>query len=441
MDSGKRTLLIAGAVLLVLVAVIAFVVVSRLRGNNNGSSGEPVEIVYWGLWEPESHLSSIIEAYEAEHPNVTIRYSQERFTQYEENVYTRLADPQTTPDIVRINNAWTSKFQDRLSPVPPEIMSVSEYQQTFYSCAQQDFTGSDGYLYAIPLEVDGLALFYNKDLFEQAGVSTPPRDWDTMIETAKKLTVTDTSGTITQAGVALGCSNNINHSADILAALMLQNNVPMTSADGMQATFNTSRGQDSLTYYTSFVLEHRAWSCGLRNDLEMFAGGKLAMMFAPSWRVFDIINMNPGINFDTAEFPQLVGNDQPVHFGMYWGDAVSAQSANKYEAWQFIAYLSEQESMKKMYAAASQSRAFGEPYSRKDLADELSDAPYVGPFITMAPYYTNWKIGDQKSSEQALRDAISAVVDSRSGVGSALTEAVTTINEAFVDLYGQSASP
>lgn len=435
MDSRKRLLIIIVIVTVILGGILAFLIISRSQDGNT-SSGEEIELVYWGLWEPEEHMNEVIAAYEEEHPNITINYSHERFTQYEDNVYSRLEDPQTTPDIIRINNAWTYKFQDRIAPVPPEIMTASEYQSTFYSAAVNDFMGTDGYLYAIPLEVDGLGLYYNKDLLQRAGISGPPTDWDTLIEVSKDLTITDSSGNITQAGVALGCANNINHSADILAALMMQNNVEMTTSDGMQATFNTDRGEDSLTYYTSFVEEHKVWSCSLRNDLEMFAGGKLAIMFAPSWRVFDIINMNSSVNFDTALFPQLVGNDDPVNFGMYWGEAVSAQSSHQLEAWQFIKYLSEQEQLKTMYAAESLSRSFGEPYSLPEMADEISDAPYVGPFIQMAPSYKSWKLGDQKTSEDALNKAITDVVDGRTTESSALNEAVTAVNDKFEELFG-----
>ncbi len=436
MDSKKRTFFILIAFVLILGAVLAYFYIRMSSDDgDDGSSGEPVELIYWGLWEPESHLEEVIAAYEEEHPNVTIKYSFERYTQYEDNLYTRLVDPQTTPDIVRINNTWTNKFQDRLAPVPPEVMSASEYQEAFYDAAVNDFMGTDGYLYAIPLEIDGLALYYNKDLFTRAGISAPPIDWDTVIENAQALTVTNSSGEITQAGIAMGCSNNINHSADILSALMLQNNVAMTSSDGTEATFNTDRGEDSLTYYTNFVETHNVWSCSLRNDLDMFASGKVAMMFAPSWRVFDIINMNSTVNFDTAPFPQLVGNNDPINYGMYWGEAVSAQSAHKLEAWQFIKYLSESEQLKKMYAAESQNRAFGEPYSRKELASELEDAPYVAPFITMASDYESWKLGDQTVSETALNKAINDVVDGRGSENSALQEATTTINETLEELY------
>lgn len=433
MEASKRTLLIVIAGVAIIVAVVGFLLL-REKGST-GTTGDKVELVYWGLWESESNMKEVIEEYEKRNPHITIKYTQKRFTSYEENIYERLTDPQTTPDIVRINNTWTYKFQSRLSPLPPEIMSNTEYEQTFYTTAVNDFTGTDGKLYAIPLEIDGLALYYNEDLFTKAGISSPPSDWDTFIEASQSLTQTDSSGDIIQAGAAIGCSNNINHSADILFALMLQNNVSMTDSTGAEATFNSPRGEAAIKYYTDFVSEHQVWSCGLRNDLEMFTAGKVAMMFAPSWRVFDIINMNSSVNFNLAPFPQLPANDIDINYAMYWGDTVSAQSQNQLESWKFIKYLSEKEQLKKMHAAASLDRTFGEPYSRKDLSGELEEVPYVGVFIQMAPMMTSWKMGDQQTTEAAINQAISDITDGRKRESEALIDAVKAINLKNAEIY------
>jgi multiple sugar transport system substrate-binding protein len=428
----KKKLLIVIVALVLLILIIGYIMLKRGSG---GTTNSQVELTYWGLWEKPEHMEEVIAAFEKDNPNIKINYTQKRFTQYEDNLYGALDDPQTTPDIVRVNNAWTYKFQSKLSRVPPEIMSESTYKQTFYSAAANDFEGNDGYLYAIPLEIDGLSMYYNVDLFTQAGISQPPEDWDTLIEQAKVLTEKNTSGEITQAGAGIGCSNNVLHSADILTALMLLNNVTMNNEDGTQAAFNTTNGQNALEYYTDFVTIHKVWDCTLRSDLEMFASGKLAIMFGPSWRVFDIIDMNSALNFKTVPFPQLSGNPDELYYGMYWGEAVSAASSHQLEAWTFIKFLSESDQLMTMYSAESNSRSFGEPYSRKDLAEEISGSGYVGAFIQMAPFYVSWRIGDQKTSEAALNKAIADVVEGRASTGTALEEAQTTANDKMNDIY------
>lgn len=436
MDKKKLLIIVVAIVLFLLI--ITFVILGH--GGSTNTSDEPVELTYWGLWEKPESMEEVIAEFEKEYPKIKIKYTQKRFTQYEDNLYSILDDPRTTPDIFRINNAWTYKFQSKLSRIPPEIMTASEYKKTFYPAAVADFQGSDEYLYAIPLEIDGLGMYYNVDLFTKAGISEPPTDWDTLIENAIDLTVRNSSGEITQAGAGIGCSNNVFHSADILTALMLLNNVPMNTDDGKQAQFNTSKGKETLEYYTAFVETHKVWDCSLRDDLSMFAAGKLAIMFAPSWRVFDIMDMNSTVNFKTVAFPQLPGNPEEIYYGMYWGEAVAANSTHQFEAWTFIKFLSEHEQLMTMYSKQSNDRSFGEPYSRKDLAEEITGSGYVRAFIEMAPYYVSWRIGDQKTSEVALNKAITDVIEGRAATSAALDEALKTINEKMSELYSNQSS-
>jgi len=432
-DKNRKLIIIGIATVLIIIAIVGILITRRSSSNNQ--SGEQVELTYIGLWESSNTIQSLIDDFEEEYPNVSVTYIQDRITQYEDNIYGRLSDPEITPDVIRIHNTWTYKFEHLLSPLPPEIMTQTEYSDIFYPTALDDFMGTDGQIYAVPLTIDGLALFYNKDLLEEEGITEPPEDWDTFKEYATDLTKTTSNGFITQSGAAIGCAGNINHSAELLSALMLQSNVSMTSSDDTQATFNTSRAASVLEYYTGYVTESNVWTCEQRNDLELFAAGDLAMMFGPSWRVFDIINMNPSINFDTAPFPQLVGNTENINFSTYWGEAVSVQSEHQLESWQFVKFMSEAEQQKKMFSLASQERTFGEPYSRTDLASELSNTQYVDTFILMAPYMTSWKMGDEITAKDALDDAITDVVERNVREDQALDTAVQTINTKLTEIY------
>lgn len=436
MNDKRRLLLIIGGIL--LVVIVGAVLFSLATGNKDkdGDNQPKTTLVYWGLWESESIMQSLITKYEAQNKNVDIQYVQKPFTQYEANLYTRIqlnaVDNTPAPDIVRVNNAWLSKFQPLLAPLPSSVMSSSEYASTFYPTAVNDFTGSDGALYAIPLEIDGLSLLYNKKLFNTAGLSTPPEDWDTFVEYAKKLTKTDKSGTIIQAGAAIGSAKNIKHSADILNLFLLQNGVEVISADNKTVTLTSPRAISALEFYSSFVSDKKVWSADLASDLEMFYSGKLAMMLAPSWRAFDIINSAPTIEFGIAPVPQLPGNN-PVNYAMYWGEAVPKSSPNQAEAWKFITFLSQPENMKEMFSNSSQIRAFGEPYSRKDLATELASNPYAGAYSKMAPNMKAWQMGEQGYTEESLRTAINDVVEGGADPETALKEAETRINTKLAE--------
>ena len=436
----KRLLIILGVILIVLVILLIVILQSDVSNNpdNQDSDNTPVtnvELTYWGLWEPPSVMQPIIDAYEAENPGVTILYSQQAFTNYEGRLYTRLEQAATStepaPDIFRINNTWTSKYYRYLSPLPSTVMDDMTYSETFYPTAQSDFTAKDGNIYAMPWEIDGLSVFYNKQLLSSAGVSEPPTDWDSFIELAQELTTKNDSGQISSSGLAIGTADNITHSADILSYLMLLNGADiidstytttdLTSTEALTATgiyVNFSQGEDAL------------WTTDLANDLEMFYSGKLAMMFAPSWRAFDIIQSAPNIEFGIAPLPQLTNNN-PIYYSMYWGDAVSSTCESPAVAWDFIKYLVDHQ--QEIYSNSSGVRAFGEPYSLVSLNDTLANQQYIGAYATMAPYMKSWNMGDQTFVEQTLRAAITSIVEDGIPIESAMKNAQQDINDQLAE--------
>lgn len=419
--------------LVVILIIVAIIILTNKKDTNPDGNTQQVVLEYWGLWEPASVMQPLIDKYQAQHKNVTIKYTQKTYTQYEENLYTRLKEGSITgspaPDLFRIHNTWLSKYQSSLTPAPQSLITTSSYVTTFYPTAQQSFVGTDAQIYAIPLEVDGLTLYYNKQLFAQEGLVEPPATWDALIETAKKLTKTDSSGKITQAGIAIGTSKNITHSADILSLLMMQNkgNSEIIDATNTQMSISGDQYISALNFYTDFVKVHKTWSTDLPNDLEMFYTGKLAMMIAPSWTTFDIINSNSTVEFGIVPTP-IVGTKE-VYYGHYWAEAVSKNSANPAVAWDFINFLSQEAQLKEFYSNSSQIRAFGEPYSRKSMSTLLVNEPYVGAVMEMAPNLQSWKKGEEAFVNEAFNTAITAVVENNVEPSSALLEAQKRINE------------
>jgi len=422
-------------VLLILTIVAAIVLVNKRSKNNTedpNSNAGSVELVYWGLWEPEEVMQPIIDRYETDNPGVKILYSQQTFRNYESRVYTRLqqstSSTEPAPDILRINNTWLPKFQKYLEPLPQSVMTSQEYADSFYPTALEDFTGTDGQIYSIPWEIDGLIVIYNKQLLSQAGYKEPPQDWDSFMEAASKMTKKDGSGRITISGLAIGTSRNITHSADILSFMMLQNNAALINSSKTEANLTSERAISALRTYTSFATGvNPTWASYLANDLTTFFKGELAMMFAPSWRAFDILEAAPQVEFGLAPLPQLP-NNEPVYYSMYWGDVVSNTSVNSLEAWNFVKYLSEEEQQKELFSNASKIRAFGEPYSLVSLNSTLLSNPYTRAIGVMAPFMKSWQMGDQGFVEEKLWNAITEVVENSKEPSGILSDIEKDIN-------------
>lgn len=388
-----------------------------------------IELTYWGLFEPEEVFAPLIEEYQKENPNIKINYEQRAYStlaQHKETLLTRLREG-TGPDIFRIHNTWIPQFAAELSPLPSSVISSSEFANTFYPSAQ-NLLSYQNQLYAIPLMYDGLMLFYNRKHFEEAGVNRPPADWEEFREVAVRLTRTDEeTKRITQAGAAMGTASNVAHFSDILGLMLAQSRIDFPR------DLTSSSARDALIFYTNFSTKDKVWEPSLPYSIQAFAQGKVAMIFAPSWRTFEIQALNPGLDFAVASVPQIppLPKEGPttINWASFWAEGVNLDSKNSEGAWKFLKFLSEPENMRRLYSEEAKLREFGEPYSRKDLGSVLLTNDYLAPLIDGAPTSTSFIIADASGNDvyvEAVAEAINSVLQGKD-VDQALETLKTTI--------------
>lgn len=342
----------------------------------------PINLTYWGLWEEDALIKPLIEKYQQQNPNVVITYERKSSINYRTRVQSQITEG-VGPDIFRIHSSWLAMFlkDNFLSPAPAEVFALSEYKSLFYPVSSDAFV-SNNQIYAAPMEIDGLALFYNEDLLNNVGGKVP-RNWQEFIDTANKMTVRDQNG-IKTAGAAMGTASNVDHWSDILGLLLLQQ-------PGVDlANPATDTAAEVLRFYTGFITDPRkkTWDVTLPNSTTMFASGRLGFYFAPSWRAHELRVANPNLKFKVVPVPQLAGRN--VAWASFWAETVSSKSKNPKEAWKFIKFLTSIESERTFYQEASKIRLFGEPYSLVSLSGELFNDPIVGAFVSQGPSYKFW---------------------------------------------------
>lgn len=356
----------------------------------------PVILTYWGLWEEDNLIKSLISEFEKQNPNIKINYVRQSSLNYRTRVQTQIREG-VGPDVFWIHNSWLPMFAGDLAPSPKDIFSISDYRTLFYPVAISSFVKGDS-IFAAPVEIDGLALFYNQELL--SGVGTEPKSWREFIDTAVKMTVKDSKGQIKTAGAALGTASNVDHWQDILGLLILQQ--PGASLENPA----TQQVADVFRFYSGFVTDPRkkTWDVNLPSSTQMFASGRLGFYLAPSWRAHELRIANPNLKFKVIPVPQL--SSSLVSWATFWGQAVSQKSLHTKEAWHFIKFLTSADSEKLMYKEASQVRLFGEPYSRIDLAGELANDPIVGAFVTQGQNYKFWYLSSN-TFDSGINDEMS----------------------------------
>ncbi|OGE18975.1 hypothetical protein A3A14_01365 [Candidatus Daviesbacteria bacterium RIFCSPLOWO2_01_FULL_43_38] len=332
-----------------------------------------ISLNYWGLGEDEAPFRPIIGSYQLQNPKVKITFARQSLLNYRTRLLTQLQAGQG-PDIFLIHSSWLPMFSEDLSPAPGEILSTDEYTKLFYQIAKETLING-GKIYAVPKEIDGLALLYNEDILKAAG-ATVPVTWQEFLDVARRVTVKNTAGQIQTAGAAMGATANVDFWPEILALLFLQ------QPDGNLTEPANQSGSEVLQFYAGFVTDpkNKTWDVTLPSSSQMFSSGKLAFYFATAAKAASLKVENPNLNFKTAPVPQLPGGK--ISYGGFWAIAVSARSQNQKKAWEFVKYLSTPEVI--------QARSTTLPYPRQDMAGLQVGDPILGAYISQAAYFKGW---------------------------------------------------
>ena len=429
-------ILVGGIVILVLITVV-FV----LKGFGGGSQGQRVSLTFWGVFDNRNAFEKIVADYHNTYQNITVNYKLIPYEDYEKTLIDALASG-TGPDIIMIHNSWLPKHKDKLKPAPSILpnekdpfMTIKDYQDQFADVAYKDLVvGKE--IYGFPLYVDTLALFYNKDLFNNAGLTRPPKTWGEFNSYVETLTKLD-NGTISKAGAAIGTARNINRSSDLLMALMIQSGVQMTDAGNRVANFSTPVGGErvgerSLEYYTSFAdPRSRAytWNDDQNYSIDAFIEGKAAMMINYSHQISVIKSKSARLNFAVAPMPQA-NPDDAKNYADYWGVSVSNKSANSDEAWKFLKYLTSK------IGAIDYLNSTGRPSARKDVIDLQKNDFDLGLFARQSLTAKSWYQIDDLAIDKIFADMIDDVNFKRLSVKESIRNAESRVNVIMQNKQG-----
>ncbi len=169
----------------------------------------------------------------------------------------------------------------------------------------------DGHLWAVPFQRSTAVMYYNKEAFAAAGLDPeqPPRTWDEMVEFGKALTVSDSSGNVTQWGLGIPSSMNAVHW--LFGALVAQNGGMLSSEDGTHTFFDSPEVIEALQFFVDLSTEHGIHPPGILEwgtTPSDFMQGRLAMAWHTTGNLSNIRNNAP-FDFGVAPYP---GNPEPA---------------------------------------------------------------------------------------------------------------------------------
>jgi ABC-type glycerol-3-phosphate transport system substrate-binding protein len=414
-----------------------------------------VTLEVWGTFDDSDVFSQIVGEYRKNNPYIQdIIYRKLSPETYKEDLLDAMAAG-TGPDIFMMRNTWLSGFQDKVMPAPDAMLTEKMFRDAFVDVVADDFLSEDKRIYAVPLSVDSLALYYNKDLFNAVGITAPPATWEELVTLVPRLTRIDQFGNINQSGIALGTAENVNRSPDLLLTLMLQSGAEIT--DGR---FTDQEEERALNFYTQFARlggPTYTWNQRQHYSIDAFYEGTLGMMINYSYHYQTIRQKNAKFNFGVAPLPQFK-DKTPMNLANYWGFAVTKnkeykpdptgsgpkltpdnyQKARLHESWQFLKYLTMPNPSKTltltnalsgtsapfpitMDPAAKYVEITMKPAARRDLIEKQKGDVFFDPFVGGNLIAESWKPENTEEAERYLADTISAVVRGERATRDALT--------------------
>jgi multiple sugar transport system substrate-binding protein len=254
-----------------------------------------------GYWE------DLIKAFEDKNSNIDVKLE----TQSWEDIYTVLdtkIQNNKAPDILELDAAGPAYASDDLLYKAEDIVSPETYSDIEPSFI--DSAKIDGQAYGVPSVASTRALFYNKTLFEQAGVSAPPKTWDELLDAAKKISALGNG--VSGYGMPLG-----DEEAQAETSIWAYGAGASWEKDG-KMTIDTPEAAEALTFMKKMIDEGATQANpGATNRtplLDVFIQGKIGMIEGLPPIVSQINEKNPDLDWAIAPSPTKDG--KPVTLGV-----------------------------------------------------------------------------------------------------------------------------
>ncbi|MCU1432489.1 MAG: ugpB [Actinotalea sp.] len=355
MKHVRRTLLPAAALTLTTLALAACSSggAEEEAGGGTEEGGDPAAAVtLWARSDASPFIEPLIDAYNESHESQVELTLVPAGTSFTQKLGAAVASD-SGPDLVSLNLVYAPYFAEA-----GQLLDVTDRAEDLgyledLNASERELGTWDGKLYALPFTGDASALFYNKDLFEQAGLDpdAPPTTWAEMKSAAEAIT-------------ALGDDNYGYYFPGSGSGWNLFTFTPYIWASGgdvltgegaeQQATLDTPEVAGALGFYRdlweSGVIPDSAQTDDGTQILSLFAGGKVGMLANGAFAYSELTSNYPDVDFGITPIPGPDGGSASFAGGDTL--AITENSANPDAAWEFIAWATSQEAQEQYIAGA-----------------------------------------------------------------------------------------
>ncbi len=311
----------------------------------------PAVTIEYSIWGDPTELKNqqaIVDAFHAVEPKITVKVSVSDWDTYWDKLQTGLAGG-AAPDVFAMDGPLFPDYAGRgvLLDLTPKIQADSYPLTGLDDHAVKDFTTADGKQLGLPRDLNVIALFYNKDLFDAANVPYPDDTWDwaKLVEVAKRLTVdTNKDGKTDQWGLYTETTDMENY----WSSLVWQNGGDILAPDGKSIVLDSPAATGGLQFLQDLIWKEKVVPepALFAETGDAFEQGKAAMEVNGSWLV--ATDEAAGLKFGIAPLPK--GPSGRATSVNPTGAVVYKNSKAPDAAWTFVKYLASPAAQEKIMA-------------------------------------------------------------------------------------------
>lgn len=294
------------------------------------------EVTLWGSI-PSGTMQTLITDTLQSQKTVSIKYVQKSAENFTADFVGALASGKG-PDLILLPQDELLRNLNKLAVTPYQTIPERDFKNTFIQ-EGEIFLFPSG-IAAIPFIVDPIVMYWNRDLFTSALLTSPPVLWSEFYDLVPKITTRDRDGNITKSLVSFGEYRNVSNAKEIISLLLMQAGSPIvTSKDGvLQAALQVSAPVNienpvitAMRFFTEFSKPEKdsySWNRSLPISRSAFEAGDLAIYFGYASEYQSIKQKNPHLNFDVAVVPQIGKTSNKMTIGRMYGVAIVGATKN-----------------------------------------------------------------------------------------------------------------
>ncbi|MFJ8045728.1 ABC transporter substrate-binding protein [Kitasatospora sp. NPDC096147] len=303
---------------------------SSAAGEADEGSG-PVTLTY-GIWDANQQpaMQKIVDAFQATHPDIKVNVQLTPNADYWTKLQTA-ASAGSAPDVFWMSSTRVGLYAGQGQLLP--LTGRDGFDASKFSRALNDIYTVGGKQYGMPKDYDTVGLWYNKQLFDAAGLKYPDASWtwQSVIDASQKLT--DPAKGVWGIASPSWTQENLYNTVHQAGGSVI-------SADRKRSGLADPASIEGLRYALDFVTRYRtsptAQQMADTDPSQLFASGKVAMFADGDWNTLTYKNA-PGLVAGVAPLPAGPKGRATVVNGL--GNVIYAKTKHPKAAWEFVRYL------------------------------------------------------------------------------------------------------